>query len=261
MPTRGEIDKTKRDELIATVMRKAAEIGFIEDWAGLATALNEGGIFTSTGKSWTAANVRIFARRHHIISFELTGDDSKDSEQRVSNNFPVMSASMPPESSRVEQFDKDDSVTGSDTTQAAQEQLITNESPVARELDQEFQNPPRPADKQISPEIAKDLLTNDELALIKKLLNDYQNGRLGHMLEWWNQNQGAFQSTQERRPLFKGKRRNTGLHVNEKILELAIEKVKKDKYWSGGSLSLLVERLLWTYVGEPESLLEIPEPS
>ncbi len=112
-----------------------------------------------------------------------------------------------------------------------------------------------PASRQLSNE----LLTIEDARLIKALLIDYQSGNLGDMLESWKQHQGAYISTSERRPAFKGKRRNTGLHVNEKILELAAEKVKVDRQWSGGSLSLLVERLLWAYVGSPESLIDKPE--
>jgi hypothetical protein len=79
---------------------------------------------------------------------------------------------------------------------------------------------------------------------------------LKSLLEWWRQKKGSPLGEIQARPVFKGRRRNSGFHVNDTILKRAMEKVKKDKVRTGGSLSLLVELLLWEYIGKPEDVLE-----
>jgi hypothetical protein len=59
----------------------------------------------------------------------------------------------------------------------------------------------------------------------------------------------------EVRPVFKGERKNTGVLVNREILDRAAAKAKTEKARTGGSLSSLVELLLWFYVGSPDELL------
>lgn len=62
-----------------------------------------------------------------------------------------------------------------------------------------------------------------------------------------------------RRPLILGKRKNTGVFVNTKILEAATEKLKTEQGRVGTSLSQLVEILLWSYAGHPNEIIESPK--
>ena len=62
----------------------------------------------------------------------------------------------------------------------------------------------------------------------------------------------------ERRPVFKGQTRNTGIKINEELLNRAVQKAKKQRLRTGGSLSGLVELLLWKYLDEPDDLIESP---
>ncbi|HMK36481.1 MAG TPA: hypothetical protein VK463_15515 [Desulfomonilaceae bacterium] len=80
------------------------------------------------------------------------------------------------------------------------------------------------------------------------------------MLEWWRTKKDESLILLPGRPVFKGRRKNTGVHCNEVILYRAVEKLKKDKVRTGGSLSLLVEYLLWEYIGRPPDVLE-PVPN
>jgi hypothetical protein len=85
---------------------------------------------------------------------------------------------------------------------------------------------------------------------------------LKDLLAWWRKQKSAPSRETQSRPMFKGKRRNTGVHVNEDILSRVMKKVKADKVRTGGSLSLLVELLLWRYIGSPPDLLEdVPQES
>lgn len=79
---------------------------------------------------------------------------------------------------------------------------------------------------------------------------------LRDMLGWWREKKHAPLREVQSRPVFRGKRRNTGVHVNEEILNRTMKKLKTDKVRTGGSLSLLVELLLWKYIGGPPDLLE-----
>jgi hypothetical protein len=76
------------------------------------------------------------------------------------------------------------------------------------------------------------------------------------MLDSWREGQEEPTRISAQRPVFRGERRNTGVHVNKTILARAVEKAKREKVRTGGSLSLLVEWLLWGYIGEPADVLE-----
>ena len=72
---------------------------------------------------------------------------------------------------------------------------------------------------------------------------------LRDLLEWWRQKKSSPLREIQARPVFKGTRRNSGFHINAEILKRAMKKVKTDKVRTGGSLSMLVELLLWQYIG------------
>lgn len=79
------------------------------------------------------------------------------------------------------------------------------------------------------------------------------------VLDWWRERQEETMILSPSRPVFKGDRRNSGFHINAEILKRATEKLKRDKVRTGGSMSLLMELLLWEYIGRPQDLLENAE--
>ena len=60
------------------------------------------------------------------------------------------------------------------------------------------------------------------------------------------------------RPVFKGKTGNSGIRVNEVILDRVLKKARQDKLRTGGNLSQLVEWLMWIYIGSPTDVVERP---
>ena len=58
------------------------------------------------------------------------------------------------------------------------------------------------------------------------------------------------------RPRFRKPRTNSGILLNENIRKRALEKAKADPDATGGSLSGLVELLLWRYIGSPSDVVE-----
>ncbi len=86
-------------------------------------------------------------------------------------------------------------------------------------------------------------------------LSPEENTELREMLSWWK-SKGIGLDAIERRPIFKGQTRNTGIKINEELLERAVIKAKKERLRTGGSLSGLIEWLLWKYLDEPADLVE-----
>jgi len=87
-----------------------------------------------------------------------------------------------------------------------------------------------------------------------------ESDTLKDMIEWWKSRESASMDAAGRRPLFIGKTKNTGIRVNETILERAVEKSKRERAKTGGNLSQLMEWLLWIYIGSPDDVVEDPHP-
>jgi len=81
---------------------------------------------------------------------------------------------------------------------------------------------------------------------------------LQEMIEWWKSREAATMEALERRPVFIGKTRNTGIRISEVILDRAVVKAKQERLKTGGNLSQLVEWLMWIYLGSPDDLVEHP---
>ena len=109
---------------------------------------------------------------------------------------------------------------------------------------------------ELSPEITKLLGEAYQDNALQGLIDLYRSGALQTLLEWQTRAQGISPKAPERRPLFRGKRRNTGVNLSEEILRRAQEKAKSDRARTGGSVSQLVEWLLWRYLGSPLDLVE-----
>ena len=79
---------------------------------------------------------------------------------------------------------------------------------------------------------------------------------LRDMIAWWKSREAAAMDAAERRPVFLGKTRNTGIRINEVILGRAVAKSRQERLKTGGNLSQLVEWLMWIYIGSPDDVVE-----
>lgn len=86
-------------------------------------------------------------------------------------------------------------------------------------------------------------------------LSPEEVGTVRDMISWWESRRMRLDEI-ERRPVFKGATRNTGININEELLNRAVQKAKKERLRTGGSLSGLVEFLLWKYLDEPDDIIE-----
>lgn len=98
-------------------------------------------------------------------------------------------------------------------------------------------------------------LQDIDLGILKDLVDLYQTRRLQAAIDWVENQRIHKHETVSlglaRRPLFKGKAKNTGVVINEELLRLAREKLKTEPQRVGKSISQLVEFLIWEYVGRP----------
>ena len=84
-------------------------------------------------------------------------------------------------------------------------------------------------------------LSPEELQAIREILQQYKAHEI---------------SSLPRRPTFKEPRTNSGFLCNEEIRKRALAKAKADPRATGGSLSSLIELLLWRFVGSPDDVIE-----
>jgi hypothetical protein len=91
-------------------------------------------------------------------------------------------------------------------------------------------------------------------------MDDDAMADLRDVLAWWREKKNTPLGEVQGRLVFRGIAKNTGVNVNKEIVKRARDKIKTDKARTGGSMSKLVELLLWQYIGSPEDLLEkVPE--
>jgi len=89
------------------------------------------------------------------------------------------------------------------------------------------------------------------------LLDDLDN--LKALLDWWKARPEATFTAPQPKPTFTGESKNTGIRINKTILDRATAQAREQRWQTGGSLSQLVELLLWRYIGSPEDVLEQSE--
>lgn len=94
---------------------------------------------------------------------------------------------------------------------------------------------------QATSETASSELQSQEIEVLKQMIRAYRANKLELSLV---------------RPRFKKPRSNSGILVNDEIKRRALEMAKADPDATGGSLSGLVELLLWKYIGSPADVVE-----
>lgn len=91
------------------------------------------------------------------------------------------------------------------------------------------------------------LIEPDDLDILKEMIHEYKAHRLDFSLL-------------PRRPRFKIPRVNSSFTCNTEIRRRGSKKAKTDSHGTGGSLSSLVELLLWKYLGCPSDVVENTSP-
>ncbi len=97
------------------------------------------------------------------------------------------------------------------------------------------------------PEIGSDEppIREDDFETLRKIVEEYKAHRLDFTLL-------------PPRPRFASPRTNSGFTCNAEIRRLASKKAQADPHGTGGSLSQLIELLLWKYLGCPPDVVKKP---
>jgi hypothetical protein len=90
---------------------------------------------------------------------------------------------------------------------------------------------------------AHGVLADHEIATLRKIMCLYEA-------------QGLDSLAVPRRPRFKQPRINSGITCNDEIRRRALAKAQADPATTGGSLSSLIEVLLWQFIGCPPDVVE-----
>lgn len=95
--------------------------------------------------------------------------------------------------------------------------------------------------REAAPETVSEPLQSHEIETLREIIEKYRANQL---------------DLSGGRPRFRKPRTNSGILLNEAIRKRALEKAKADPDATGGSLSGLVELLLWRYIGSPSDVVE-----
>jgi hypothetical protein len=93
-------------------------------------------------------------------------------------------------------------------------------------------------------------------------LNESTAAELVEMLQWWKAHKDGFTAMTdapqklETRPTFQRTRTATKtIRVSEELIKRAEKEARRQKALTGGSLSGLIEVLLWRFLGSPDDLI------
>ncbi len=117
-----------------------------------------------------------------------------------------------------------------------------------------------------TPDIPRDAR---DVVRARESLTDEELQTMRDIIQWWNE---GGQKTMQRlssvpvedlkaRPVFPGKKTNSGIRINDRLFRAAVAKAKtpEESPRTGGSLSSLIEILLWGYLGNDERFLKEPK--
>jgi hypothetical protein len=105
------------------------------------------------------------------------------------------------------------------------------------------QSPCRTNRPCVTEKTEKEPLGPDDFDILKEIVQAYKDHRLDF-------------SQLPRCPRFKHPKLNSGIRLNDEIRKRCLERAKSDPDGTGGSLSSLIELLLWTFLGCPPDVVE-----
>lgn len=231
---RGERPMSDVNETIIELIRKHGRKRTL-----IAQELNAMGIKTSKGNQWTGNNLGMLLKRHGLYALAEAATSSFPTDYQSTE--PTVTTELP---------------YGYQSTKMEQDIMLpTNDLPI------DYQGSHLSADRQITnelpgnyPVMATDYqeitdrlpepFTFNEVENLRRILEMYETGELCRHTE-----------LPTRRPLFTGPRINSGIVLSKTIRDLAEAKRKAEVEKVGSSFSLLVEYLLWMYIGKPANVV------
>jgi hypothetical protein len=271
-PTKEEqaIRDARAEELKPEILSLDTDLG--RSNKKIAEALNNRNTLNLAGKPWKDSDVCNFKARYlstkpattdtsaHTTAPEAQKPLDQPQEKDTSGGIPAMespSTGTPESDNRVTPDPDHKTQADVDTEAATLETLIDAATRGA-----------------IADSMAQGSATSESIAdttalkltpdVIELLTTAHATGELSELLAWWHDTRGEGKTPMpEKRhtlkaPGSKGKI-NTGLLIDQGIKDAALAAARKDPAITGGSLSLLVELLLWRFLGSPGDYIVIDE--
>jgi hypothetical protein len=232
----------------------------------IADALNARNVPNLAGKPWTPAHVSNFKQRYLSVKTATTSTipdtsstdaalapepqpeaSSSDSVTATRDwddiiNIPVTDDSAPLDVDAFEELD----------TVEVSIDIATTSGIIDSSLD----------DSAATADISATSVPGLNPEMVTFLNQLHESGELTALISWWRKGQNAMMPT--KRPILRGPagrgRVNSGLLLDCELKDRALAAAKRDPAATGGSLSLLIELLLWRYLGEPQEFL-VPDTS
>ncbi|MEW6352140.1 MAG: hypothetical protein AB1646_24065 [Thermodesulfobacteriota bacterium] len=219
-------------------------------FTAIAKALNDEGIASQKGATWTAQDVGTFVSRH------VAADDDATS-----------SLELPPPPGPKPEFLEDvpDTIT-LELTPAALAALGGEQATVIAEV-RDFSTD---STIHLSTEFVDDATTVVEEPVrsaapspagldvedVKAMLASFKSGELRDMLQWFRAQQRTVPAPAvgAGKPSFPGPTKSVTLALSAPLVTGALKKMASDNPHGGINLSQLVELLLWQYLGSPQNL-------
>ncbi|MFH0826119.1 MAG: hypothetical protein V2B18_25490 [Pseudomonadota bacterium] len=246
----------KSSDAVGNVRAVADGIAFEgKEWDSFADALNANGVSTTTGKEWTVANIKRFCERN--IPDLLHKPLPKRAKRPVTTlrkkpgtglkeKQPDVASSRPRPADEVD-YDG----LPRPTSQVKQTLRGGHHIPVFSDPEPSIFEDPAVI-PTTNPQARPAQLDEETLAAIQEIV------------KWWGTGGRAAVTAVSTakainyRPVFPGKRKNTGVRINQKLLDDALAKARSpdESTRTGGGLSPLIEFLLWQYLGFGEKYVK-----
>lgn len=229
-----------------------------------ARILNDQGITTRQGKKWTEGAVQ---KRIERMNKDSLPSDYPTSTQKEDTRQSVGNEQSPEARPRQDLGSKKQEIIRQEVGNVAQELPRQSLGKTGQVDDNPNLGNSIQADSYL--ELGKQgevdslpvafFLPNDypmDTSALKDMVDSYQSGDIRQIIQWFESRKEESMTQASIRPIFKGKRFNTGLMINEEVLRRAREKQATEVARVGKSLNNLMEILLWQYIGCPEDVIE-----
>lgn len=220
----------------------------------IANELNDRGITTTKGGTWTGNNLGMHIRSHDL--YELaekvkamdaareSGEESVTNTVTDSYQHSIDDELVESRQAREEDSQEATNIIPNDVS--SQSELPESKvEDVGSNIEEDYQQGIDEPKDHIGNEMP--VLTSAEILIVKEMVANYQNKKMVKSVT----------TMPIRRPQFKSEsKKNTGLILDKTIHELSEEKRRTEPERVGNSFSQLVEFLLWKYIGGPMNLVE-----
>ena len=230
-------------------------------WKDVAQKLNETGVLDSRGETWNYTTARIFYNNNkkYIDGQEPTSNAVKP----IATQEPETQTG-PPEALLVKEpvsITRNGMATDGQGEQSEASPDLERTSSGSKQPQNFGAGEPKsvvPIEQKIDSKTSNEIATGPQKATMDEMVRSFESGELREIVEWWTSRKAATAPLSQV-PLFRKdlEYKITGVRVKREIAKRASEKLRDPEIRSsyGGSMSNLIEILLWEFIGKPTDVL------